>query len=491
MAVGRISGPLLKDNLLRNGVNLAFETNLLFLDVVNSRVGIKTASPAYDLDVNGTTRSTNLTATTQANLATFTFNGNTLSSSSNIINLTPNGVNPTVFSATINVGSLSLNSNTIQATGTNNDVNITASGTGSINLNSNTLVTGNLHATGTITADGNIQLGDQTTDTISFTGEVNSNILPATTSTYNLGSASLQWNNVYVQNASIGNLSVNNFSTPTLTTANLTISNNTITATPANTDINFITSGTGGVSLGNFKFYQNTITNTVSNSISQFAQPTFTFVGGISVGSPITLVGANISGTTLTFTSVSGGTVAVGQILSGGSVTANTYIVSGSGLTWTVSINQNTTCTTSTPIILAVSSTNGILTPGVYITSGATTNTLITATNNENISLTGTGGTGTYLVSISQTVSTNTAMSALGAGYFKIAGTYGFVIPVGTNAQRPALQYEEVGMVRYNTDLQLVEIYNGATWGSVAGSSVGVTSNTAQDIGVQTALTLG
>jgi hypothetical protein len=491
MAVGRISGPLLKDNLLRNGVNLAFETNLLFLDVVNSRVGIKTASPAYDLDVNGTTRSTNLTVTTQANLATFTFNGNTLSSSSNTINLTPAGVNPTVFSATITVGSLSLNGNTIQAIGTNTDVNITASGTGSINLNSNTLVTGNLHATGTITADGNIQLGDQTTDTISFTGEVNSNILPATTNTYNLGSASLQWNNVYAQNASIGNLSVNNFSTPTLTTANLTISNSTITATPANTDINFITSGTGGVSLGNFKFYQNTITNTVSNAISQFTQPTFTFVGGISVGSPTTLVGANISGTTLTFTSVTGGTVAVGQILSGGSVTANTYIVSGSGLTWTVSISQNTTCTTSTPIILTVSSTNGILTSGVYITSGATTNTLITATNNENISLTGTGGSGTYLVSISQTVTTNTAMSALGAGYFKIAGTYGFVIPVGSNAQRPALQYEEIGMVRYNTDLQLVEIYNGATWGSVAGSSVGVTSNTAQDIGVQTALTLG
>ena len=33
MAIGRISGPLLKEDLLRDEVNLAFETNLLFLDV--------------------------------------------------------------------------------------------------------------------------------------------------------------------------------------------------------------------------------------------------------------------------------------------------------------------------------------------------------------------------------------------------------------------------------------------------------------------------
>ena len=58
MAIGRISGQLLKSNLLRAGENLAFETNLLYLDVVNGKVGIKTTpNPLldYDLDVNGTT----------------------------------------------------------------------------------------------------------------------------------------------------------------------------------------------------------------------------------------------------------------------------------------------------------------------------------------------------------------------------------------------------------------------------------------------------
>ena len=351
MAVGRISGPLLKDNLLRNGVNLAFETSLLYLDVVNSRIGINTTAPAYDLDVNGTTRSNNLYATTQANLATFTISGNTISSSNSTINLTPTGVNPTVLAALVNVGNLSLTGNVLSSTNTNGAITIQANGTGAINLNSNVLITGSLHATGTITADGNIQLGDQITDTISFTGEVNSNILPATTNTYSLGSTSLRWKTVYAQTATVTNFTVTTLTTPSLSTPNLTISGNSITATTSNTDINFVTSGTGGVSLGNFKFYQSSVTNTATNAVSQF---------------------------------------------------------------------------TST-----------------------------------------------------------------GAGYYKITGTYGVVIPVGTNAQRPALAYEEPGMIRFNTDLGLVEVYNGTVWGSVAGNSVGVTSATAQDIGVETALLLG
>ncbi len=51
MAVGRISGPLLKENLIRNGVDLAFETDLLYLDVNNQRIGVKTATPEHEVDV--------------------------------------------------------------------------------------------------------------------------------------------------------------------------------------------------------------------------------------------------------------------------------------------------------------------------------------------------------------------------------------------------------------------------------------------------------
>lgn len=210
MAVGRISGPLLKDNLLRNGVNLAFETNLLYLDVNNGRIGIKTSSPAYDLDVNGTTRTTNLTATTQANLATFTISGNNIASSSNTINFLPSGAGNTIYNARAIVGNLQLTGNTISATNSNGAINITANGTGGINLGNTSgsvlvTVTGNLHATGNITADGNITLGDNLTqDTVSFAAEINSDIIPSTNNTRNLGSdpnaGGNAWANAYIRN---------------------------------------------------------------------------------------------------------------------------------------------------------------------------------------------------------------------------------------------------------------------------------------------------
>jgi hypothetical protein len=64
MAIGRISGSVLKSNLTRNGVDLAFETNLLYLDVTNSRVGIGTSEPTTALQVAGTITSTGLTVDT-------------------------------------------------------------------------------------------------------------------------------------------------------------------------------------------------------------------------------------------------------------------------------------------------------------------------------------------------------------------------------------------------------------------------------------------
>jgi len=54
MAIGRITGQMLSANLSRSGTDLAFETNLLVLDVTNSRVGVGTASPATTFHVSAT-----------------------------------------------------------------------------------------------------------------------------------------------------------------------------------------------------------------------------------------------------------------------------------------------------------------------------------------------------------------------------------------------------------------------------------------------------
>ena len=86
MALGRITGPLLKANLLRQGVNLAFETDLLYIDVINGRIGVKTTTPTNELQINGTARTTNLEVSQEATIASFTISGNTIASTNNVIN---------------------------------------------------------------------------------------------------------------------------------------------------------------------------------------------------------------------------------------------------------------------------------------------------------------------------------------------------------------------------------------------------------------------
>ena len=87
MAVGRISGPLLKSNLLRNGVDLAFETDLLYLDVNNRKIGVNNSNPQYDLDVNGTLQSTDVVTTGTAYVGDVRISGNTVESVATTYNL--------------------------------------------------------------------------------------------------------------------------------------------------------------------------------------------------------------------------------------------------------------------------------------------------------------------------------------------------------------------------------------------------------------------
>jgi hypothetical protein len=102
MAIGRISGSVLKSNLTRNGTDLAFETNLLYLDVTNSRIGIGTSEPTTALHVNG-----NTTITGDLSL-----------------------------SGSFSPGSLSLSDNVISTNTSNADLELTANGSGNVAIKS-------------------------------------------------------------------------------------------------------------------------------------------------------------------------------------------------------------------------------------------------------------------------------------------------------------------------------------------------------------------
>ena len=191
MAIGRITGQMLSANLARSGTDLTFETNLLALDVSNSRVGIGTASPATTLHVsatdalrlpsgttgqrpgspaNGDIRYNTTTATIEgysngayANLASGTSiedaDGDTkvdVETTSDVdeIHLQTGGDQTAIFrSATTQLGvtQLSNTASTITGLVTNGDITLTPNGTGKVAVSSAMEVTGNLTVNGTTT----------------------------------------------------------------------------------------------------------------------------------------------------------------------------------------------------------------------------------------------------------------------------------------------------------------------------------------------------
>jgi len=76
-------------------------------------------------------------------------------------------------------------------------------------------------------------------------------------------------------------------------------------------------------------------------------------------------------------------------------------------------------------------------------------------------------------------------------GYVKFAGTYGLVIPVGDNTNKPGAPYVEEGMIRWNTADGRVEVYDGTSWGSVVGTSGGISFADAEDLAISLAISLG
>ena len=70
---------------------------------------------------------------------------------------------------------------------------------GDVTLGANLDIGGNLVVTGTTTFNGGtLTLGDANTDNIVFGGEVDSNIIPDDDNTYDLGSSSKEWKDIYI-----------------------------------------------------------------------------------------------------------------------------------------------------------------------------------------------------------------------------------------------------------------------------------------------------
>lgn len=67
MAINRISGNILQDDL-RRGSDLAIQGNLIYFDVQNDRVGIRTSTPSDELEVQGVVRVGSVTISNIGNI---------------------------------------------------------------------------------------------------------------------------------------------------------------------------------------------------------------------------------------------------------------------------------------------------------------------------------------------------------------------------------------------------------------------------------------
>ena len=195
--VGRIGGGVLKSNLERQGINLAFENDLLYLDVNNDRIGINTTSMASPdvLTTISPIRTTNAITTGTFNLGSFELQSNAITQLvENTINLNSTG---DIFATGIETANLKFDANELSSTTDNTNIELRPNGTGTIEIQSSWNSTGSIHSTGNITFAGDLTLGDDNNDNVTFAADVNSDILPNSSNASALGSQTKRWNAIY------------------------------------------------------------------------------------------------------------------------------------------------------------------------------------------------------------------------------------------------------------------------------------------------------
>jgi len=218
--VGRISGPLLEENLLRKGFtnntsqddlkfkNTNSDTTLLKIDVTNGRLGIDLEAPANALHVSQTLRTVNLIGDT-ANVANFNFSNNNINVDGNFYL----DASDRIQLSNLETEQFFVSDNFITTKDTNANIEILPNGTGTVEIPTNLNITGSLHSTGNITFDGSVTFGDSDTDDVSFNADIADNIHVPEDDVYNLGGASQRWSSIYTnlvngQLVTSGNVSV-------------------------------------------------------------------------------------------------------------------------------------------------------------------------------------------------------------------------------------------------------------------------------------------
>jgi hypothetical protein len=181
----------------------------------------------------------------------------------------------------------------------------------------------------------------------------------------------------------------------------------------------------------------------------------------------VTLMG-NLEASTAAVTgNVTGGNAAISGLVTADQVTVGSVIISSTGNIIAGNVNIND---------LADPVQNQDAATKVYVDSEIS-----------NISQIG------NLIIIDTTISAATAnadilMEPSGTGQFQIVGTNGVIIPTGNVSQRP--DDASIGTLRFNSETQQLEVYDGAQWVAATNSQAVIQNQTIESDGISTQYSL-
>lgn len=456
--VGRISGPLLKADLVRNGVDLAFDTDLLFLDVNNNRIGINNDTTVRDLLVNTVIRTDNLIVDEAITAENVNITDNEISTIVNQLLLQAADAASTITVPRLRTDNLQFDQNELSNIINNNDIVINPTKNFVVNsaveVQDNVTVTQDLLVNNGTFSINSLTLGDSTSDTISFPSTINSDILPATTAQYDIGSTLNQWLNIWLREAQISDV---NFSTSLISADELILRGNSA----------------GSVLAERLRFTNNIIESQINENLN------------FSISSANTIIDTNTALELAkgTFSSITQARMRfdTGANLFQGFTTAN---ITFGGVYSDNRASRIVATPLTNEINFTINSTTAMnINPTRMFLAGLDVDDLffdqntITSQNNTNIVIP-TSGTEVIVIDdleIKENVIRNTngilSLQHTGSGYLKFDNTVGFVIPSGNNSNRAPTP--EQGTTRWNTQLDYLEVFIGTSWqnATTAGSS--------------------
>jgi len=114
--------------------------------------------------------------------------------------------NMTVSGNLLGSGSFDLTNSLNILSSDNINLSAPVNGAGALNVTGGAYIGNDLYVDGTLVVNGDIITLGNSQGSITFGSNISSNVVPSTTSTYNLGSNTSQWNNTYTNVLSLGSV---------------------------------------------------------------------------------------------------------------------------------------------------------------------------------------------------------------------------------------------------------------------------------------------